>query len=89
MNTADTLAHTFDNVLTCLLGYLAMAQEQAAAQGDTRIAPHLERAGEQAWRAAALVRQLRSQGGLKRASPAGPCGPGGKRPKACAGAPPA
>jgi hypothetical protein len=49
------IGHALGNALTCLLGYLALAQEHAAEARDVRLDRHLEGALEQAQRAGALA----------------------------------
>jgi PAS domain S-box-containing protein len=38
------IAHDFNNILTGVLGYVVLAQERAAAMGDSRLLQHLDRA---------------------------------------------
>jgi hypothetical protein len=69
----EAIAHAFDNVLTCLLGQLALAQERIDPPGDARLRHHLERARAEAQRGAALVRRLRAAGSNEQPVPATAC----------------
>lgn len=52
------IAHDFNNILTGVMGYVVLAQERAAATGDSRLLQYLERASESAVRARDLIQQM-------------------------------
>lgn len=70
------IAHDFNNILTGTLGYLTMAQEQAARYGDARLTRYLERAERSGQRAKGLIQEMltfsRGQRGTPRSLQLGP-----------------
>jgi len=64
------VAHDFNNILTSVLGYVAMARERAASAGDERQQGFLERAERSGERARELIQQMltftRGQRGQRR-----------------------
>ncbi|MGE5240260.1 MAG: PAS domain S-box protein, partial [Bacteroidota bacterium] len=52
------VAHDFNNILTAVMGYVAMAQERAAEQGDERLDKYLERALRSGRQARDLIQQM-------------------------------
>jgi PAS domain S-box-containing protein len=52
------IAHDFNNILTGVLGYVVLAQERAAAMGDTRLLEYLDRASRSGQRARDLIQQM-------------------------------
>ncbi len=65
------IAHDFNNILTGIMGYLTLASEREAAQGDGKLARHLQQAQHGATRARELIQQMltfsRAQKGRPRA----------------------
>jgi PAS domain S-box-containing protein len=70
------IAHDFNNILTGTLGYLAMAQEQAAVYEDPKLTKYLERAERAGQRAKGLIQEMltfsRGQRGSPRSLQLGP-----------------
>ncbi|BAV34202.1 histidine kinase [Sulfuricaulis limicola] len=52
------VAHDFNNILTAVMGYVAMAQERVAAQGDEKLDKYLERALRSGRQARDLIQQM-------------------------------
>jgi len=52
------VAHDFNNILTAVMGYVAMAQERVAAQGDEKLDLYLERALRSGRQARDLIQQM-------------------------------
>jgi len=52
------VAHDFNNILTAVMGYIAMAQERVAAQGDEKLDKYLDRALRSGNQARDLIQQM-------------------------------
>ena len=52
------VAHDFNNILTTVMGYVAMAQERVAAQGDEKLDLYLERVLRSGRQARDLIQQM-------------------------------
>ena len=52
------VAHDFNNILTAIMGYIAMAQERVASQGDKKLDIYLERALRSGHQARDLIQQM-------------------------------
>ncbi len=52
------VAHDFNNILTAVMGYVAMAQERVAAQGDEKLDKYLDRALRSGRQARDLIQQM-------------------------------
>jgi len=63
------VAHDFNNFLTTVMGYVAMAQERMAAQGDEKLDLYLERALRTGRQARDLIQQMLTYSRGKRGEP--------------------
>jgi CheY-like chemotaxis protein len=52
------VAHDFNNILTAVMGYVAMAQERVAGQGDEKLDKYLDRALRSGRQARDLIQQM-------------------------------
>jgi PAS domain S-box-containing protein len=52
------VAHDFNNILTAVMGYVAMAQERVASQGDEKLDKYLDRALRSGRQARDLIQQM-------------------------------
>jgi len=52
------VAHDFNNILTAVMGYVAMAQERVASQGDEKLDMYLDRALRSGRQARDLIQQM-------------------------------
>jgi PAS domain S-box-containing protein len=63
------VAHDFNNFLTTVMGYVAMAQEREAAQGDEKLDLYLERALRTGRQARDLIQQMLTYSRGRRGEP--------------------
>ncbi|HYG56168.1 MAG TPA: PAS domain S-box protein [Burkholderiales bacterium] len=66
---AGGIAHDFNNLLAAIMGYVVLASERPAAEGDAKLAGHLEQALASARRARDLIQQMLTFSRGKRSAP--------------------
>ena len=63
------IAHDFNNILTSVMGYVTLAEERPAAEGDAKLQSHLEQALQSCYRARDLIHQMLTFSRVRRGDP--------------------